>query len=119
MEDFFGYQEPIANLGEYPSSPGHRGVETSVAAADELAPKLGRLQAMVSGAIRGAGENGLTADECCDVLELDRWTVQPRTSELKVKGLIKDSGKRRKNKTGKQAIVWISADLPDAERIAA
>ena len=30
----------------YPDAPGHRNVETSIAAADDLAPKLGRLQRM-------------------------------------------------------------------------
>lgn len=98
----------------YPHGPGHRGVETSVAAADALMPKLGRLQSLVLGAIAGAGERGLTADECCDVLELDRWTVQPRTSELRAKGKIRDSGQRRPNKTGKRAIVWVYATLPEA-----
>lgn len=113
------FENPALDLGEYPNTPGHRGVETSVSAADDLAPHLGRLQLMVKGAILDAGEHGLTADECSDVLQLDRWTVQPRTSELKVKGIIKDSGLRRRNRTGKAAIVWIDAKLPAVERKAA
>jgi hypothetical protein len=40
---------------------------------------------------------------------MDRWSIQPRTTELKRKGLIRDSGQRRPNSTGKQAIVWIAA----------
>lgn len=93
----------------YPDSPGHRGVDTSVAAAADLAPKLGPLQRMVLAAIRDAGWLGLTADELCDRLKLERWTVQPRTSELRRKGLIRDSGQRRRNASGKQAIVWAAA----------
>lgn len=92
----------------YPDAPGHRQVETSIAAADDLAPKLGRLQRMAQMAIRDAGSNGLTADELAAKLQMDRWSIQPRTSELKRKGLICDSGHRRPNVTAKLAIVWVA-----------
>ncbi len=95
-------------MSTYPDAPGHRNVDTSIAAADALAPKLGRLQRMAETAIRNAGLFGLTADELAARLEMDRYSIQPRTSELKRKGLIRDSGVRRPNATGKQAIVWIA-----------
>ena len=95
-------------MGTYPNAPGHRNVETSIAAAMELAPKLGRLQRMAEAAIRNAGPQGLTADELAARLDMDRWSIQPRTSELRCKGLIRDSGLRRPNATGKSAIVWIA-----------
>lgn len=95
-------------MNTYPDAPGHRNVGTSIAAAEALAPKLGRLQRMAEEAIRDAGLKGLTADELAARLEMDRWSIQPRTSELKRKGLIRDSGMRRPNATGKQAIVWIA-----------
>ena len=93
----------------YPDSPGHRNVDTSVAAANDIAPKLGRLQRMATEAIKAAGDDGLTADELAVRLMLDRWSIQPRTSELRRKGVIRDSGCRRKNNTGKLAIVWVIA----------
>jgi hypothetical protein len=93
----------------YPDAPGHRQVDTSIAAAAALTPKLGRLQRLAAAAIRGAGTHGLMADEVAARLELDRWSIQPRTSELRRKGVIRDSGKRRPNSTGKRAIVWIAA----------
>ena len=97
-------------MSTYPDAPGHRNVDTSIAAAEALAPKLGRLQRMAEGAIRDAGApHGLTADELAARLDMDRWSIQPRTSELKRKGLIRDSGQRRPNSTGKLAIVWIAA----------
>lgn len=96
-------------MSAYPNAPGHRNVETSIAAADALAPKLGRLQLMAQTAIRDTGAQGLTADELAARLAMDRWSIQPRTSELKRKGLIRDSGRRRPNATGKLAIVWVVA----------
>ena len=96
-------------MSAYPDTPGHRGVDTSIAAASDLEPKLGRLQRRAEEAIREAGWLGLTADELAAQLELDRWSIQPRTSELKRKGLIRDSGQRRPNVTGKRAIVWVAA----------
>ena len=96
-------------MSVYPDAPGHRNVETSIAAAEALAPKLGRLQRMAEEAIRNAGPSGLTADELAASLAMDRWSIQPRTSELRRKGLIRDSGQRRRNATRKLAIVWIAA----------
>lgn len=95
-------------MSAYPNAPGHRNVDTSIAAAAALAPKLGRLQRLAEGAIRDAGLHGLTADEVAARLGMDRWSIQPRISELRRKGLIRDSGRRRPNATGKQAIVWVA-----------
>lgn len=103
----------------YPDAPGHRNIDTSVAAANELAPKLGRLQKMAETAIRAAGPRGLTADELAEQLEMDRYSIQPRTSELRRKGVIRDSGRRRKNASGKMAIVWIAKYLGTETEVAA
>lgn len=107
--DLFGHIEPA----EYPDAPGHRGVATSVEAAEAIAPKIGRLQRMALDAIASRGAFGLTADELAEVLDLDRYSIQPRTSELRRKGLIADSGLRRLNSSGKRAIVWT---LPQFKR---
>lgn len=95
-------------MNGYPDTPGHRNVDTSIAAAIALAPNLGRLQRLALDAIRDSGWLGLTADELAAALEMDRWSIQPRTSELKRKGHIRDSGQRRPNATGKMAIVWVA-----------
>ncbi|MFA9204983.1 MAG: hypothetical protein ACEQSH_00860 [Bacteroidia bacterium] len=60
-------------------------------------------------AIREAGWLELIADELAEELDLDRWSIKPRTTELKRKGLIRDSGQGRPNASGKLAIVWIVA----------
>ena len=107
--DLFGH----APHAKYPDSPGHRGVETSIEAADALASRLGPLQSLTLRFIAGRGPLGATSDECAAGLGIDRGSVQPRTSELNRKGLIVDSGLRRPNATGKRAIVW---SLPEFRR---
>lgn len=96
-------------MSAYPDTPGHQNTDTSVSAANAIAPNLGRLQRMAQSAICDAGARGLTADELAARLEMDRWSIQPRTSELRRTGIIRDSGQRRPNATGKLAIVWIAA----------
>jgi DNA-binding transcriptional regulator LsrR (DeoR family) len=96
-------------MSSYPNAPGHRNVETSVTAACSLETKLGHLQRIALAAISEAAGQGLTSDELAARLKMARWTIQPRTSELKRKGLVRDSGQRRLNATGKLAIVWIAA----------
>ncbi|HKY81624.1 MAG TPA: helix-turn-helix domain-containing protein [Sphingobium sp.] len=93
---------------EYPGQPGHRGVDTSVAAAASIAHGLGYLQAKVFRAIAEAGSRGLTTNELAQRLRIDRGSVQPRTSELKAQKKIRDSGQRRFNANGKKAIVWVA-----------
>jgi hypothetical protein len=104
--DLFGHLE----TAEYPDAPGHRGIETSKEAADALAPKLGRLQKLALERIRAAGAHGLTADELAEACRMDRWSIQPRTTELSRKLLIVDSGLRRLNSSGRRAIVWITPE---------
>lgn len=93
-----------------PATPGHRGISTSIVAAEKLTKSLAHLQILALNAIKVAGKNGLTADELGAKLGMDRWSIQPRTPELKCKGLIKDSLQRCKNVIGKVAIVWVFCD---------
>ncbi len=92
----------------YPNEAGHRGVDTSIAAAEAINGDLPRLQSMVRGAIADAGPKGITCDEIAAVLGWNRFRVRPRTSELRTAKRIADSGRRRKNAaSGIAAIVWI------------
>ncbi len=91
----------------YPSTPGHRGVDTSIAAADMVAGIAGPLRRMVYRAVHEAGSRGLTTDEIAAALQMPRYSVQPRTTELKYDRRIRDSGRRRPNASGCKAIVWV------------
>jgi len=50
--------------------------------------------------------NALTNYEISDELDMPLSSVTARCRELQVLNLVEDSGKRRKTKYGKQAIVW-------------
>lgn len=107
MADLFGYVGP----DPYPDSPGHKGTaETGRDAAADLAPRVGRLQRIALDRITLAGAHGLTADELAEVSGLEIWSARPRTSELSKKGLLVDSGMRRRNASGKLAIVWVTPE---------
>ena len=108
IEGQLSWLEPISKPLKFPDAPGHRGIDTSIAAAVALKPCLGRLQDMTLATIRAAGGIGRTAHECCDALGIDRSAIQPRLSELRRKGLIADNGNRRQNVSGKSAIVWVA-----------
>ncbi len=92
---------------DYPAAPGHRGVDTSVEAAEAIGSVAGRLRKRVFAVIAETGAAGATTDEIADALAMPRYSVQPRTTELKYDRRIRDSGQRRRNASGCKAIVWI------------
>lgn len=55
-------------LGDYPTSPGHRGVVTSIEAAQAIAPKAPTWRDRVLAYIDECGCYGATADEVCAAL---------------------------------------------------
>ena len=95
---------------DYPDTPGHRGVDTSMEAADKIASSAPALRHKVLQAVSASGAAGLTVLEGCDRFGWDRHGAQPRFTELKVGGKIIDSGERRRNPSGVRAIVWIAAE---------
>ena len=96
------------DLFKYPHRPGHRKTDTSKEAADDLAPEAGNIRERVYQAILDADKYGLTTEEICQRTDIRYATAQPRTSELQELGQIRDSGFRRKNASGKNAIVWVA-----------
>ena len=98
---------------EYPDAAGHRGVDTSIAAAASINPALPRLQSSVLGVIVGAGQHGSTADEVAVALGWERFRVRPRTSELRKSGRIIDSGRRRDSQSGIASIVWVARECAE------
>lgn len=100
----------------FPHEPGHRGIDTSIEAAEGVAPSVGRLQELVLAAVTRAGPQGLTVVEMSQRLGFDRMSIQPRFSELRAMGVIADSKQRRKNPSGINAIVWVLPEHVREER---
>ena len=89
-------------------APHVAGSQTSKAAASEMSPYLGRLQACVFDYIASRGPLGATDQEVQEALSIDSSTQRPRRCELAKKGLIRQAGIERETKSGRRAQVWIA-----------
>lgn len=85
------------------------GVATSDAAAASIVKDVARLKAIVLDAIKREG--GLTCDEVEIVTGLRHQTASARVYDLKKVGRIVDSGTRKKTRSGRDAIVWVVAEV--------
>lgn len=90
----------------YVNDVGWKGQETSKeAAASVNAPTL-------RNAVYDLFNNGRswTADEAASALDKDILSIRPRLSELNKMGYITPSGVKRKNASGKNAVVWVATN---------
>ena len=81
---------------------------TSAAAAVAIAPCTGRLQTMVLDFIRGRGQRGATDGEVAASLGMLSDTTRARRVELRDRGKVVDSGRRRPTASGRSATVWLA-----------
>lgn len=95
----------MIDLFRYPETPGAQDRDTSRAAADFIAPTALQLRARALAVVERS--NGLTADEVAGRLGLSILSIRPRLTELAHLGKVRDGGGRRKNKSGRRAIVWV------------
>lgn len=86
----------------YPESPGYKVPGPSEQAARSVA-SAETLRAQCLECLR---HRSLTADEVASALGESILSCRPRLSELRAKGLIRDTGTRRANRSGKSATVW-------------
>lgn len=98
MED-----EQLKLFGKYPYQPGYQDTDTSREAAEVMKPRAGTLREKVWGYFQ---RKNCTADEIATYLGESVLAVRPRVTELARQGLIADTGVRRKNNSGRKAIVW-------------
>jgi len=93
------------------SLPFVRGSQTSMDAAEQAKPNAASQRARVLKLITEScwrtDDSGLTDQQIQDRLKMDGNTERPRRNELVERGLIKDSGRRRKTTKGCLAIVWV------------
>jgi predicted ArsR family transcriptional regulator len=85
-------------------STGAQATDTSRAAARHIAPKAAGLREAVLSALERSGPS--TADEVAGRLCESILAIRPRLSELNKAGEITDTTARRKNLSGRAAIVW-------------
>lgn len=88
----------------YPHQPGYKARDTAKLAAQSVSSRAPRLRQLCVDQLLLYGP--LTTDECARNMGVDRLSVRPRFSELAALGKIADSGERRKNESGKSAVVW-------------
>lgn len=84
---------------------------TSKAAAEDYADKAPNARLRVYRAIQRWPE-GLTDEEVQVRLRLNPSTQRPRRIELERAGLVKDSGRVRKTRSGMRAAIWVATDKP-------
>jgi len=99
--------------GEYPAlyrgAPPSVEQDTSAIAAGSVREGSRAIRHRVRAYI---GSTGATCDEVEQALKLSHQTCGPRIRELVQLGLVKDSGRRRPTRSGREAIVWILTPPP-------
>lgn len=83
--------------------------DTSLAAFAAILPSLNNLQLEVLGEVQRHGDYGCTPFEAIQNTGMLDYTLRPRITELRKRGLIVDSGQRRKNVRGRNEIVFVAA----------
>ena len=91
----------------YPYHAGAKEGTTSRDAADRI-EQSGRAELLRSRCLAALEDSvfGMTADEVATQLGEDILSVRPRISELNKRGLIRDTGFRRRNASGASAKTW-------------
>jgi DNA-binding Lrp family transcriptional regulator len=87
--------------------PYVKGSDTSRAAAESMVPHVSAIEASVLAFVKRAGRMGTTCDEIEDRMKLAHQTASARIKGLADKGLIRDSGARRKTRSGRAARVYV------------
>lgn len=82
--------------------------ETSVVAAEQIAPRLNKIQSAVLEYLRERGELGATQEEIQEHFGGAHATYRTRVSELRRIGRVVDSGRRRPVRSGNPAVVWVA-----------
>lgn len=88
---------------KYPKSPGWKKQKTSKAAALSMSERAFTLREKALNRLMVAPA---TADEIAKKLDVSILAIRPRITELFRLGEIFDTGVRRKNDSGRYAIVW-------------
>jgi predicted Rossmann fold nucleotide-binding protein DprA/Smf involved in DNA uptake len=97
---------------DYPEPPS-RDIDTSLAAAESIKKSLNAMQTNVLKFITGRGDHGATYDEVVRELNMKPQTASARVRELRARGRIAKSNKKRPTQSGRQAVVYTAICLTD------
>jgi hypothetical protein len=105
----------------YPIDPGHRGGDTDMAAAGFVKATAKTYEALTYALL---SEQPRTADEVHAAIEqqlgkaVPLYTIRPRLSQLKARGLLVDTGERRLSSAGrcKQRVMRVASPAEQASR---
>lgn len=90
-----------------PTLPFQPHSDTSREAAESI--DANTLRERVHRYIREQGPFGATDDEVQYELDMNPSTQRPRRIELVQQGRVRDSGRKRKTRSGRNATVWVVA----------
>ena len=93
MQDEFSFKD------QYPHKAGHRKVDTSIEVAEKVNKTLKRVAKIVLLELEKVYPKGLTGTEIANKCNRSILSVRPRTTELKLLGLIIDTEERRIDNT--------------------
>lgn len=99
--DLFDYIPPPYR-GE-PPAQAHSA--TSLAAAASIKTAIGPLHRQILDHLKSS-PNGATDEELMHALDMGGNTERPRRRELELMGRIVNSGKTRRTRSGREAVVW-------------
>jgi hypothetical protein len=88
-------------------APAQRHSPTSVDAAEQIEPRAATLRRHVFMLLSMKGMYGATDEEMQNDLNMNGSTQRPRRVELLQAGLIRDSGRTRRTRSGRAAVVWV------------
>jgi hypothetical protein len=80
--------------------------DTSVQAAESIAPSVPKIASIVFEYAAMRGSQGFTDEEMNEYFETHKSSYRARRAELVDRGLIEDSGVRVKGPNGRNMIVW-------------
>lgn len=95
----------VTQLDAFDVPAPYVNTDTSIAAAVAIQPHSKAIRERVFRLI----QHGLTTDQVEEITGLSHQTASPRVRELAQANRIKDSGERRKTRSGRNAIVWVVA----------
>jgi len=89
--------------------PHQRRSPTSRAAAIQMLPTAGTKRRLVYDFLLSSAKYGGTDEQMQVALQMPGNVQRPRRIELVAVGLVRDSGRTRKTRAGRQAVIWIAA----------